>query len=55
MDRIALRDARSTYEEGLVFTRYLDWVAEGFNRFWIGKRITPIIGIAFSLPSHGYC
>ncbi len=49
---INLRAAKPTYDEGLVFARYLDEAAEGFFRFMLGRRARHIIATAFSLPDH---
>lgn len=49
---ITLRTARSTYDEGLVFARYLDEAAEGFFRFMLGRRAGHIIATAFTQPDH---
>ena len=54
MDRhsIVLRAANPTFDEGLVCARYLDEAAEGFFRFWLGRRAAPIIATAFTQPEH---
>jgi len=49
---INLRAAKPTYDEGLVFARYLDEAAEGFFRFMLGRRSRQIIATAFALPDH---
>ncbi len=54
MDRhsIVLRAANPTFDEGLAFARYLDEAAEGFFRFWLGRRAEYIIATAFAQPDH---
>ena len=49
---IKIRVAKPTYEEGILFARYLDEAAEGFFRFMLGKRVTEIVAMAFTQPSH---
>jgi ribosomal protein S18 acetylase RimI-like enzyme len=49
---INLRAAKATYDEGLVFARYLDEAAEGFFRFMLGRRARHIIAKAFTQPNH---
>lgn len=50
---VTLRSANPTFNEGLVFARYLDEAAEGFFRFMLGRRSTEIIAKAFAQPDHG--
>ncbi len=54
MDRhsIVLRAANPTFDEGLVFARYVDQAAEGFFRFMLGRRAGYIIATAFTQPDH---
>ena len=54
MDRhsIVLRAANPTFDEGLACARYLDEAAEGFFRFWLGRRAAHIIATAFAQPDH---
>ena len=54
MDRnsIVLRSANPTFDEGLVFARYLDEAAEGFFRFMLGRRAEHIIATAYAQPDH---
>ena len=54
MDRhsIDLRAANPTFDEGLVFARYLDEAAEGFFGFMLGSRSRQIIATAFVQPDH---
>jgi len=54
MDRhsIVLRAANPTFDEGLVFARYLDEAAEGFFSFMLGRRAGHIIATAFAQPDH---
>ena len=54
MDRhsIVLRPANPTFDEGLACARYVDAAAEGFFRFWLGRRAGDIIATAFAEPDH---
>ena len=52
LESIVLRAAKPTFEEGLVFARYLDEAAEGFFRFMLGRRAEQIIATAFTQPDH---
>ena len=54
MDRhaIVLRTANATFDEGLVFARYVDQAAEGFFRLMLGRRAAHIIATAFPQPGH---
>lgn len=56
MDRgpIVLRAARPTFDEGLVFARYLDEAAEGFHRFLLGRRAAEIVAAAYTQPDNNY-
>jgi ribosomal protein S18 acetylase RimI-like enzyme len=47
-----LRSAKPTFEEGIIFARYLDEAAEGFFRFMLGKQAAQIIATAYIQPSH---
>lgn len=51
---IVLRAANPTFEEGLLFARYLDDVAEGFLRLMYGRRVADIIATAYTQPDHDY-
>jgi len=51
---IIIRDAKPTFDEGLVFARYLDEAAEGFFSFLLGRRALEIIAKAFIQPGHDY-
>ena len=51
---IILRAAQPTFEEGLVFARYLNEVAEGFIQLMYGRRFADIIATAFCHPEHDY-
>jgi len=51
---IILRAAQPTFEEGLVFARYLNEVAEGFIKLMYGRRFADIIATAFCQPDHDY-
>ncbi len=51
---IVLRAAKPTFDEGLVCARYLDEAAEGFNRFWLGRRAEHIIAKAYIQPNNSY-
>ena len=54
MDRhsTVLRAANPTFDDGLACARYLDQAAEGFNRFWLGRRAANIIATAYAQPDH---
>ena len=49
---ITLRAAKPTFDEGLVFARYLDQAAEGFFRFMLGRRAADIIATGYTQPDH---
>ncbi len=49
-----LRAARPTFDEGLVYARYLDEAAEGFFRFMLGRRVADIIATAYTRLDHNY-
>ena len=49
---IVLRAAKATFDDGLVFARYLDEAAEGFFRFMLGRRAAEIIATAYTQPEH---
>ena len=49
---ILMRAAKPTYDEGLVFARYLDEAAEGFFGFMLGQRSDQILAAAFAKPRH---
>jgi ribosomal protein S18 acetylase RimI-like enzyme len=51
---IVLRAAKPTFDEGLVFARYLNEAAEGFFRFMLGRRVADIIAKAYTQPDHDY-
>jgi ribosomal protein S18 acetylase RimI-like enzyme len=51
---IDLRAAEPTFEEGLVFARYLDEAAEGFMRLMLGRRASQIIAGAYTRPDNDY-
>ena len=52
--RILLRPALSTLAEGVVFARYLDRAAEGFFRFWLGRRAGELVAQAYVEPDNEY-
>ena len=56
MDRhsIVLRAAKPTFDEGLVFARYLDEAAEGFFRFMLGGRAAQIVAEAYTQSDNNY-
>jgi ribosomal protein S18 acetylase RimI-like enzyme len=56
MDRhsIVLRTAEPTFDEGLVFARYLDEAAEGFIRFMLGRQAASIVAEAYAQPDNDY-
>jgi len=51
---ITIRAAKPTFDEGLVFARYLDEAAEGFFTFMLGRHSQEIIAKAFIQPGHAY-
>ena len=51
---IILRAAKPTFDEGLVFARYLDEVAEGFFRVMLGRNVADILATAYMQPDHDY-
>ena len=51
---IILRTAQPSIDEGLEYARYLDVAAEGFFRFMLGRRVTEIIGKAYTQTGHNY-
>jgi ribosomal protein S18 acetylase RimI-like enzyme len=51
---IVMRVAKPTFDEGLIFARYLDEAAEGFFSFLLGRRAMEIIAKAFIQPEHSY-
>jgi len=51
---LILRAAKPTFEEGLVFARYLNEVAEGFIQLMYGRRFADIIATAYCHPDHDY-
>lgn len=52
--RITIKPANPTCEEGLMYARYLDQAAEGFFRFYLGRRAPEIIAAAYLRPDHDY-
>ena len=51
-NRIVLRSAKPTLDEGLVFAGYLDQAAEGFFRFMLGRDVAHIVATAYVQPDH---
>jgi ribosomal protein S18 acetylase RimI-like enzyme len=51
---IIIRVAKPTFDEGLVFARYLDEAAEGLFSFMLGRRAPEIIAKAFMQPGHDH-
>jgi len=51
---IILRAANPTFDEGLVFARYLDEAAEGFFRFMLGRQVADVIATAYTQPDHDF-
>jgi ribosomal protein S18 acetylase RimI-like enzyme len=49
-----LRAAKPTFDEGLVFARYLDEAAEGFFRFMLGGRATQVVAEAYTQSDNNY-
>ena len=56
MDRhsIVLRAAKPTFDEGVVFARYLDEAAEGFFRFMLGSRAVQVVAEAYTQSDNNY-
>ncbi len=56
MDRhsVVLRAAKPTFDEGLVFARYLDQAAEGFFRIMLGRRVADIVAMAYIQPDNDF-
>jgi ribosomal protein S18 acetylase RimI-like enzyme len=48
------RAAKPTYNEGLVFARYLDEAFEGLFRLMLGRRAADIVARAYTRPSHDF-
>lgn len=53
-DSIAMRVAKPTFEEGLVFARYLDEAFESFIRTMLGQRFTAIVATAHAQTDHDF-
>lgn len=51
---MVLRAAKPTFDEGLVYARYLDVAAEGFFRAMLGRRVADIIATAYTEPDHDF-
>ena len=51
---IILRAANPTYNEGLVFARYLDEAFEGLFRFMLGRRVADIVATAYTQLNHDF-
>jgi len=51
---IILRAANPTYNEGLVFARYLDEAFNGLFRFMLGRRLEDIVATAYTQPDHDF-
>ena len=51
---IILRAAKPSFDEGVVFARYADEVAEGFLRFMLGRNVITILATAYMHPNHDY-
>lgn len=51
---IILQAAKPEIGEGLLFSRYLDEAAEGFIRFWLGRRAPQIVAKAYIQPNNDY-
>ncbi len=52
--RITIKPASPTCEEGLMYARYLDQAAEGFFRFYLGRRAPEIIAAAYPRSDHDH-
>ncbi|MCP4398740.1 MAG: GNAT family N-acetyltransferase [bacterium] len=51
---IILRAANPSFDEGLIFARYADEVAEGFFRFMLGRNVITILATAYLQPNHDH-
>jgi ribosomal protein S18 acetylase RimI-like enzyme len=51
---LILRDAAPTFDEGLVFARYLNEVAEGFIQLMYGQQFADIVATAYCQTDHDY-
>ena len=51
---VILRPAKPNFDEGLMYARYLDEVAEGFFRFMLGRRVADIIATAYIQPNNDF-
>ncbi len=51
-DKISLREACATFDEGRLFARYLNTAAEGFFRFMLGGNYLDILTRAYLKPDH---
>ena len=49
---IRLRAATPDFNEGVVFARYADEVAEGFFRVMLGRNVVAILATAYMQPNH---
>jgi len=52
-DALRLRPARPDLDEGVVFARFVDEIAEGGFRIMLGRRVVEILSHAFMEPGHG--
>ena len=51
---IVIRPANPTFEEGLVYAKYLNQAADGFIRFMLGRKFAEVIANTFATPAHDY-
>jgi len=51
---VILRDAKPSFDEGLIFARYLDEAAEGFFRLLLGRGFAEIVARAYCKSNNNY-
>ena len=51
---VKIRPAEPTFDEGLVFAKYLDEAFEGFFRRLLGRQVANIVAEAFVQPNHAF-
>lgn len=52
LNRVTLREAQPTFEEGRLFAGYLNTAAEGFFRFMLGRNYLEILAKVYLQPDH---
>ena len=51
---VKIRPAEPTFDEGLVYAKYLDEAFEGFFRRLLGRQVANIVAEAFVQPNHAF-